>query len=352
MNGLTETTLLDLGVQALQQHGLKVLIQKEPKTHHTLCANARLRVGTGKGHHDYVVEVKRAVTPATLGAVVTQLRKTAAVADRPPLLVTSYITPSMADQLKGLDQQFADAAGNAYLTGPGMLVFVTGRKPEQNTKVARPGRAFATAGLKVTFALLCNPALVTAPHRAIATAADVALGVVPAVLKDLQQLGYVGDLKGKRGTRRLFNVPRLLAQWAETYAHLLRPRTLIGRYYVQDLDDWEDWHLSQQGALWGGEPAAAILTEYLRPGELTIYAQELPGTLAARQKFRKEAAPGQTAVVEVRKHFWNFPADPRHPGLVPPLLVYADLLATGDGRCIETAKMIYDENIVRLFTEN
>jgi hypothetical protein len=79
--------------------------------------------------------------------------------------------------------------------------------------------------------------LVAAPHRAIATAADVALGVVPAVLKDLQQLGYVDDLKGQRGTRRLFDVPRLLAQWAETYAHLLRPRTLIGRYLTSALLD-------------------------------------------------------------------------------------------------------------------
>lgn len=351
MNKLTETALLDLGVQVLRQHGLKVLVQKEPKIGRTLQADAWLRVGTAKQHTDYVVEVKRTVTPATLGAVVTQLRHTAAAAGRPPLLVTGYITPPIADQLKGLDQQFADTAGNAYLTGPGMLVFVTGRKPEQNTNAARPGRAFATAGLKVTFALLCNPALVTAPHRAIATAADVALGVVPAVLKDLQQLGYVGDLQGKRGTRRLFDVPRLLAQWAETYAHLLRPRTLIGRYYVPGLNGWQDWPLAQQDALWGGEPAGALLTKYLRPGELTIYANKLPGTLAARQKFMQEAAPGHTAVVEVRKQFWNFPADPQYPGLVPPLLVYADLLATGDARCIETAKMIYEHNIVQLFAE-
>lgn len=352
MNNTTEATLLDLGVQALRQHGLKVQVQKEPKIGNALRADAWLRVGTTKQHTDYVVEAKRAVTPTTLGAVVAQLRHTATLAGRPPLLMTGYITPPMADHLKELDQQFADAAGNAFLTGPGILVFVTGRKPEQNANAARPGRAFATAGLKVTFALLCNPALVTAPHRAIAAAADVALGVIPAVLKDLQQLGYVGDLKGKRGTRRLFDAPRLLAQWAETYAHLLRPRTLIGRYYVPALDGWKDWPLTQQDALWGGEPAAALLTQYLRPGELTIYAQKLPATLAARQKFMKEAAPGHKVAVEVRRQFWNFPADPRHPRLVPPLLVYADLLATGDARCIETAKMLYDEHIARLFAED
>ncbi|HCN91356.1 MAG TPA: hypothetical protein DIT28_19630, partial [Oxalobacteraceae bacterium] len=53
-----------------------------------------------------------------------------------------------------------------------------------------------------------------------------------------------------------------------------------------------------------------------------------------------------------RRRFWNFPGDPEHDKLVPPLLVYADLLATGDARCIETAKMIYETYVARLFAEN
>jgi len=101
----------------------------------------------------------------------------------------------------------------------------------------------------------------------------------------------------------------------------------------------------------GGEPAAAVLTDYLRPGVLTLYGEKVPGLLAARQKFLKEPAPGHTAVVEVRKRFWNFPGDPQHNNLVPPLLVYADLLATGDARCIETARMIYDAYVARSLTE-
>ncbi|HCE09632.1 MAG TPA: hypothetical protein DEQ40_13730, partial [Oxalobacteraceae bacterium] len=135
-------------------------------------------------------------------------------------------------------------------------------------------------------------------------------------------------------------------------ARVLRPRTLLGRYYVPTLEGWKDWPLAEHGALWGGEPAAAMLTDYLRPGVLTIYAEKLPGLLAARQKFMKEPAPGHAAVVEVRRRFWNFPGDPEHDKLVPPLLVYADLLATGDARCIETAKMIYETYVARLFAEN
>jgi hypothetical protein len=99
-------------------------------------------------------------------------------------------------------------------------------------------------------------------------------------------------------------------------------------------------------------PVEQIALDRLKHGGLPSESLLVNLFDSARQKFMKEAAPGHTAVVEVRKQFWNFPVDPQHPGLAPPLLVYADLLATGDARCIETAKMIYDENIVRLFAED
>ena len=59
---------------------------------------------------------------------------------------------------------------------------------------------------------------------------------------------------------------RLLGQWADAYARLPRPRMLIRRFYAPTLQGWKDWPLVEHGALWGGEPAGAILTKYLRPG--------------------------------------------------------------------------------------
>jgi hypothetical protein len=246
---------------------------------------------------------------------------------------------------------FLDAAGNAYIKQPNLLVWIKGQKPAVRAPAPTLGRAFQPTGLQVIFTLLCNPQAINMPYRELAKLAGVAHGTVGWVIPDLQQLGFVSDLQGKRGTRRLFERERLLHQWTDAYARVLRPRTLIGRYHVPDFEGWKKWPLADYGALWGGEPAAALLTEYLRPGELTLYAEKMPGLLAARQKFVKEAGPGHTAVVEVRKRFWNFPGDPEHVDLVPPLLVYADLLATGDARCIETAKMIHDRYLARLLTE-
>ena len=75
------------------------------------------------------------------------------------------------------------------------------------------------------------------------------------------------------------------------------------------------------------------MTEYLRPGELTIYAESWRAFWRARQ-FKQTPEPGHTAIVDVRRKFWDLPGDPNYPNVVPPLLVYADLLATGDARCM------------------
>jgi hypothetical protein len=227
-----------------------------------------------------------------------------------------------------------DAAGNAHIRQTTVLIRVTGRKPVLKTVAPQFGRAFQPTGLQVVFALLCHPEWVSLPYRDLATHAGVAHGTVGWVMSDLQQQGFVSDVSGKRGTRRLHNTQRLLTLWADAYARHLRPRTLLGRYYVPKLEGWENWPLAGQGAdlvQWGGEPAGALLTQYLRPGELTLYADKLPGMLAARQRF------------------WNFPEDGAQ-NCVPPVLVYADLMATGEARCMETGKMIYEQQLARLVT--
>ena len=339
--------LLETALAVARTLGLSAeIVQEEPALGRTR-ADALVRLAQGAHEALYAVEVKRAVRPATLGTVLHQMERLGQQA----LLVTDYVTPQMAETLKARRVPFLDAAGNAYLEHPGVLIWVKGQKPAAPLVPPALGRAFQPTGLQVLFALLCDPARINLPYRELATLAGVAHGTVGWVVPDLQQQGFVAALKGKRVTRRLYHLERLLAQWVDAYARHLRPRLLIGRYYVPTLAGWRDWQLAQHGALWGGEPAGALLTKYLRPGELTIYADKLPGLLAAQQKFLKAPEPGHTAVVEVRRKFWNFPADAGRTDVTdvtPPVLVYADLLATGDGRCIETAKMVYDEHVARL----
>lgn len=142
----------------------------------------------------------------------------------------------MADALREQGRAFLDAAGNAYIRQPDVLVWVNGRKRAIKAEAPQLGRAFQPTGLQVLFALLCHPQWVSLPYRELATrAAGVAHGTVGWVMPDLQQQGFVADLNGKRGTRRLYDGERLLALWADGR----RPRAAYHRfeatYYAQIL---------------------------------------------------------------------------------------------------------------------
>ncbi len=346
MNELTKTNLIDRAAAALEPLGLTLHMMKQPRGVTPLPAAAWARVAKGKEHFDYLAEARRTVTPATLGAMVMQLRHMAGIAGRPALLVTDYLTPQVAEMLRNQHQQFADAAGNAYFEGPGLLVYVTGRKLRERQTAPRANKTFATAGLKVLFALLCDPALANAPYRGIAAAAGVALGAVPAALADLRQARYL-LVTDKR--RRLLATKRLLDEWALAYAHTLRAKMLLKTYVAPNFGTWRDWQLDPEQARWGGEPAANLLVRYLRPGVLTIYADKLPPRLIVEQRLALAGPMAQDQLLELHKPFWGRALRVEgRPDTVPPALVYADLLATGDARCIETAQMIYDDHLARL----
>jgi hypothetical protein len=303
--------------------------------------DAWLRVSKDKKHVEYAVELKRHVTPQTLGAVVAQLKHQEEVTQQPALLVTAHVTPPMADRLTALNQQFVDAAGNAYLDAPGMFVLITGRKPEKQRTTARPARTFTAAGIKTLFAFLCKPDLAAAPYREIADAANVALGALPDVLAGLQQAGHLHVL-GKQ--RKFIASKRLLDEWAFAYASLLRPRQLVRTVVAPAFDTWREWNLQPDHARWGAEPAAALLTKYLQPGVLTIYVGKGPARLIVEQRLTTAHANDEHHLIEIRKPFWgqSLVATDR-PDIVPPALIYADLLATGDARCMEAAQMIYGD---------
>jgi hypothetical protein len=297
----------------------------------------------------YVVEVKHRVTAANVGPIVHNLRS------RPdtPLLVTTYVSPPVATRLHDQGVQFIDTAGNASLSNRVFMVWVKGERPAGNL-VDLPvspdgGRACQPRGLQVVFTLLCDPERINKPLRELARMSGVALGTVASVIGDLEQEGFVRKSSGAQGARRMFEFKDLLRKWTDAYARSLRPRTLLARLYAPNTAEWDKWNLGSE-AMWGGEPAAALLTRHLKPGALTTYAAKVPAPLIARQRLLKAAEPGHTTPVEFRRRFWYFEIVAAPAPLfatVPPLLVYADLLAVGDARCLETATLIYEDQLAR-----
>ncbi|MFZ2632285.1 MAG: type IV toxin-antitoxin system AbiEi family antitoxin [Desulfosalsimonadaceae bacterium] len=300
--------------------------------------DAVLRIDTPEGATKaYYAEIKGNVIKATLGYVAEQLRRF----EKPGILITRHVTPPMAERLRALNLAFIDTAGNAYINDPPLFIYIAGRKKKDIPEKNIIGRAFRPTGLKVVFALLCQPELVNAPYRDIVQVTHVAQGTVGWVMADLKQQNYLTD-RGEYG-RKLINVGKLLDVWVETYARELRPRLFIGKYDTKKIDWWKTVDWRQTNACLGAEPAAALLTDYIKPATITIYGPEEINPFLLTHRLKKDP----TGNVELFKKFWEFDYPWDYEGIAPPLLVYADLIATGNDRNAEAARIIYDKFIHR-----
>lgn len=293
-------------------------------------------------NREFVVEVKRRLTEASLGMAVHQLQ----FFPQKGLIVANYVNPRMAERLKAMNIPFLDLAGNAYLNEPPVYVYIKGNQPVEDRFRKPATRVFQPSGLKVLFALLCEPKLVFKPYRVIAKAAGVALGTVARVLTDMREMGYLMDVyAGSPGPR---NKDKLIERWVTTYPELLRPKLVLGRYSAVDNLWWEQASIADLKTCWGGEVAAAKLTGYLRPEKVTIYTWDKPEQLLLMNKLKKDP----DGDVEILQAFWHVEPSRFYRELAPPLLIYADLMATGDARNIETAKMIYERELAGLIRED
>jgi len=342
MRKTAEVELLSRAIEALRSTaGLSVITTSLEDTSHDRGYDALLRIARNNAPTEYAAIIKRYVTNDTLGALAAQLRHT-----KPRgILVTHHVTPNQSDKLKNLNVPFFDTAGNAFLADETLYVFISGRRPEHEKPKEKANRTFQPSGLRTVFALLCNPGLELHGYREIAAAATVSHGTIGLVMNALQKEGYLIDM-GAKG-RRLTKKADLLKRWTERYPQQLRPKLLVARYSSKKPDWWKDAHLGRFGALWGGEVAAAKLTQYLRPEVKTIYAATPIPEAQARFALTRDPS-GDT---EILKRFWAFEYESAKDEIVPPLLVYADLIASGDDRNIETAEIIYDTQISRLLGE-
>lgn len=327
----TPTDLLAAALTRLHARGITAKVEAQkvriPKT----AADARVRIGYGGREVTYTVELKRGLRPGALGAVIHQVERLG----EQGLLVADYVTPPMAEELRARGIPFVDAAGNAYLDQPPMLVWIKGERPAALMPDGRAtGRAFQASGLVVLFALICHPDWVDLPYREIARRAGVAHGTVGWVMAELPTLGYLVQMRGKRV---LAQRERLLQQWAEFYPRTLRRRLLLGRYRAETLEWWDTIDPTKYGAVLGGEPAGGRITRHLRPGAATFYAHKVDPRLLVDLRLRTDRGGN----VEIYRRFWTF--DAADAALAPEPLIYADLMATGDGRCTETAKLVYEK---------
>jgi hypothetical protein len=321
--------------------GLEANLQRE-YLNNTKYPDGLVQIAHQNTKWHFVVEVKAIVTRATAG----MKRLDPLNREEKVLMVTEYVTPPIADLLKELNIFFIDTAGNAYINEPALYVFIKGNKPRLTLKAKTQKRLFKPGGLRVVFTLLNHPEMINKPYRDIAKAADVALGTIGWLIGDLKEMGFCVEIDKRN--RKLMNLENLFKRWVEAYPEQLRPKLVRERFETANHNWWKEIDIKAYGACWGGEVAAANLTGYLKPAKVTIYTNEPIGELVLKNRLRK----AEQGNVEVLTLFWNFKYELADRDIVPPILIYADLMATGDHRNIEAAGMIYEKYIDRFVRED
>lgn len=290
--------------------------------------------------YPYVAEIRCIDRFAILGEIKQHY------AQQPPLLVAPHISTETAEKCRQLDLQFIDASGNTYLHGPGLYVFVKGQRPTEKRGFLMTGqegkRAGTAAHLRVIFALLYMPELLNAPYRKIAQAAGVALGTIGQVFDDLANRGILTGGK-RRGGRVMLARSKLCDEWTTNYPITLRPKLNPRRFKAPTPDWWKTIDLTRYNAQWGAEVAVEKLTGHLRPSTATLYLHTEQGQQALTQLVAENRLrPDREGNIEVLDAFWTVQGVASNAQTAPPLLVYADLLATLDPRNLEAAKLIHD----------
>lgn len=342
-----ERNILGRALEALERttgiHGQ--VVEQELRNGQGYRADVIVEIEANGQRYPYVAEIKRIDRFAILRDIKNQYGPHGQAPQ--PLLVAPRITTETAEKCRELDLQFIDATGNAYLCGPGLFVLVKGQRPiegENFLLIGQEGKRAGTAThLRVIFALLCKPELLNAPYRNIVQLAGVALGTIGWVFNDLTNRGFTAEGK-RKGDRVMLERKKLIDEWITTYPIKLRPK-LHPRRFKAPKPDWRrEVDLTQYGAQWGAEVAAEKLTGYLRPNTVTIYLHKENGKnnltrLVAENRLRPDAAGD----IEILDAFWDFNDEQPMTQTVPPLLAYADLLATLDPRNREAAKLIHDQ---------
>lgn len=275
---------------------------------------------------------------------IPMLEQTAAQ-KQPLVVITDYLFPALRETLRKAGIGYMDAAGNIYLKVKGRLIFVDGKQPDKKEKLMQvKSRAFTKTGLPLVFDILQNDEWLNKTHRELAALYQMALGNVHNVFKNLQENGYLLQTGNTRNRQyRFLNKKKLLEEWIIAYAETLKPALYIAGFRFlkgEGFDEWKKVALNKGETFWGGEPAGDILTNYLKPAIFTLYTTEEKNELIRNYRL----VPDINGNIAVYNKFWHYDEDNKN-NTAPPLLVYADLMNTGDARCMETAQRIYDGSL-------
>ena len=255
----------------------------------------------------------------------------------PLMIVAPRLSVQIKEELRHNNIAYLEANGNIFLRTMLNALWIDTNEAIKMERI--PGsRAFTKTGLKVVFQFLLDETLLNRPYRQIAEQMRISIGNTTNIITGLKQEGFL--LTIAKNEYKLNNKKELLDKWIGAYTQKLKPILKIGTFRFlkeEDFNNWKNLQLNSGKTWWGGEPAGDLMTNYLRPSELTLYTVETRSELIKNYRL----IPDENGNIKIYQKFWQ--SGEANNNMAPPLLVYADLINTNDRRCRETAQKIYDE---------
>lgn len=335
---------------------IKATIKGEPYFSSEVLADGELIISTSDKTAHYICEIKTGITNDIVEQVAeyfANLGKRLNGKQR-PLLVTRNLSSLVVDQLLERNIEFIDVDGNIYLNSSDIYIVVRNQTSKENTNKSLEITALV---LQVIYFILKDPSIIASDGiNGSYEKIDCILGsgITPKTLKNtLEKLEKLDYIKRTRKGYEIIDYVKLFERWELGYAERLHSKLLKGKYrYIgnrnfSDIEDELKLYASRYGYLIGGELAASIMTQYLRPAGATLYIPEhfphLPLVVLLRLK------PDPDGNIEIHQAFDQQSNQRDRNGesnnLINPILVHAELVRTGDSRLKETAQLIFDKYI-------
>ena len=290
----------------------------------------------------FVVIGKAEVRAANKGLVYTQLKGIEVKTNKPIVIIAKFISSEITKEFNEKGINYIDVAGNGYIKKDNILIYITGQKVVKSERTNKT-RAFQEAGVRLIFNLLSDPKNLMLSYRELAEKTGIAIGSVSNVIRELEDLNFILKTESKRVLK---NKPELLKRWVIAYNDVLRPKLVKRKMRFADKTKYAEWKTLLQykingNFLWSGEPAGAILTNYLKPAMFSIYTDK--NWQECAKLFNM--VPDEKGDIEIMTIFWNTVDYKNDKQTVPPVIAYTDLINTGFDRNLETAKLILENEL-------
>ncbi|BFM44020.1 hypothetical protein CFS9_26610 [Flavobacterium sp. CFS9] len=259
--------------------------------------------------------------------------------DRNLLFVGEYIAKDVAESLIANDINFLDVAGNCYINTNHLKIIIEGRKQKKPQNINQ-ARAFQEAGLKLILLLISQEHALEFSYRALAEKAGIALGSVSQIMKELEESNFILKTNDKRIIK---NREELIERWVLAYNEVLKPRLFRKTYKAINLDYLRKIVSNNKTKFlfFGGEPAAEIMTSFLKPLDYIIYSDDELSIIGKELML----VPDNNGNIKIYNTCWTDSLNNENLNIAPSLVVYADLIGSGNNRNIETAKMILENEL-------